>query len=118
MGRAGKGIVGGAILLLGALSAAGCIDDSSKTPNATFDAKPPDLPPIDAALTDTYVPPPILDASGDGPAFATGLGAGATVTKSGKYTLITKTGGSPGGHGISTSPAHKELSGAAAASRK
>src|SRR5262245_43870229 len=92
----------GAVLVLGGVNAVGCIDDSSKTPNAAFDAKAPELPPIDAAVSDTFVPPPpILDASGDGPAFATGLGAGATVTKSGKYTLITKTGGSPGGHGIS-----------------
>ena len=86
--------------------------DAALPPIATSDAGPPP-PPSDAA------PPPPLDAGPEGGVpFATGLGAGAVVTKSSKYTLITKTGGSPGGHGVSKSPAHTAVSGAASSSKK
>lgn len=80
-------------------------------PAPTTTASPDAEPPPDSA-----VPP--VDAGPEGSAFASGLGAGAVVTKSSKYTLITKTGGSPGGHGVGKAPAHTIVSGAASGSKK
>jgi hypothetical protein len=114
------------VFLCGALAGLviGCVDDSKSppplgfhldaglTPTPLADAAPPaDGPGVDAAV-------PALDAGPDGASFATGLGAGAVVTKSAKYTLITKTGGSPGGHGVSRTPIHTVVSGAAANAKK
>jgi hypothetical protein len=71
------------------------------------------IQPIDGSVT-----PPIDAGPESGVPFSTGLGAGAVVTKSAKYTLITKTGSSPGGHGVSKTPAHTAVSGAASSSKK
>ncbi len=114
-----------ATLLLAAAAgaASGCVkNDPPIIPPEGADAS---IPPLPSAST-TNLPPPVvdaaptptLDAGFDGAAFASGLGAGAVVTKSSKFTLITKTGGSPGGHGIAASPAHTVVSGAAAGAKK
>lgn len=108
-------------------SAIGCVDDNKNVfiPPLELDSGLQGPPVVDAA-----VPPPVivdaafpipdagLDAASSSSSFATGLGAGAVVTKSAKYTLITKTGGSPGGHGVGRSTGHTVVSGAAANAKK
>lgn len=105
-----------------AMSAVGCVDDGKVPSPPAFDVDA-SIPPIQGAdaappSLDAAPPLPPVDAGPDGASFATGLGAGAVVTKSAKYTLITKTGGSPGGHGIAKSPSNVVVSGAAASSKK
>ena len=104
--------------------ATGCVDDSKNNlaPPLGLDSGLV-LPPTADASTPVVIPGndaslPSFDAGPDGSSFATGLGAGAVVTKSAKYTLITKTGGSPGGHGVSKTPSHTVVSGAAANAKK
>ncbi len=112
-------------LVVAAVANVACVNDD----------KLPYIPPeIDAALPVTTMPtsttqtpvqpidasttPPVDAGPETGVPFSTGLGAGAVVTKSSKYTLITKTGSSPGGHGVSKTPAHTAVSGAASSSKK
>lgn len=107
------------------MSAVGCIDDGKAPSPPAFDvdASLPPVTGVDAAPPSLDAAPPTpplpaADAGPDGATFATGVGAGAVVTKSAKYTLITKTGGSPGGHGIAKSPSNVVVSGAGASSKK
>lgn len=107
------------------IAATACVDDNKNVfiPPLEVDSGLQTPPRVDGA-----VPPPVIvdaafpipDAGRDSAAssFATGLGAGAVVTKSAKYTLITKTGGSPGGHGVGRSTGHTVVSGAAANAKK
>lgn len=109
-----------------AIAQAGCVNDDKlpvipPLPDAAFPT-PTSLPPGDASPTptvtpDATTPPPDAGLEG-GVSFNTGLGSGAVVSKSSKYTLITKTGGSPGGHGIAKTPTHTIVSGAAPATSK
>lgn len=112
--------------LIASLGGAGC----SGSPATLTNSSGPPLQSSDAAVPSDDGSAPILSVDAAAPdagtdagttpnasTFATGLGP-AVVAHSAHFTLITKTGGEPGGAGVKSSSSFKIVSGVAAAGTK
>jgi hypothetical protein len=124
----------GKVIIVAALvsvAAVGCIGSSSNGPSGSKDAATEDsglpvftgdgsvvVPPTDGSAPvdagEDAAPVVGIDA-GPASSFVSGLGP-SMVAHSAHFTLITKTGGEPGGAGVKTSPHFTAISGVAPAS--
>ena len=92
-----------------ALLAVACVDSNGSEVGGddggglTVDAKGPPINTADGAVDSAAPPPPVDGSTPRLESFSTGIGAGATVAHSKSFTLITRTGGTPGGAGVKKS---------------
>jgi hypothetical protein len=120
------------VAALASVAAVGCIGTSSSGPTGSKDAATEDSGlPVFTGDGSVVVPPtdgsapvdagqdaaPVGVDAGPASSFVTGLGP-SMVAHSAHFTLITKTGGEPGGAGVKTSAHFTAISGVAPASSK